>query len=33
MPTELIKRATGSDLTPEPYLNYLRTKFGEIYEL
>ncbi len=33
MPTELIKRATGRDLTPEPYLNYLRRKFGEIYEL
>ena len=33
MPTELIKRATGSDLTPEPYLNYLRSKFGEIYSL
>jgi carboxypeptidase Taq len=33
MPTELIKRASGRDLTPEPYLNYLRRKFGEIYAL
>jgi len=33
MPTELIKRATGSDLAAEPYLNYLRRKFGEIYAL
>lgn len=33
MPTELIKRATGRDLTPEPYLHYLRSKYGEIYQL
>jgi carboxypeptidase Taq len=33
MPKELIKRATGRDLTPEPYLAYLRSKFGEIYAL
>jgi carboxypeptidase Taq len=33
MPTELIKMATGRDLTPEPYLKYLRSKYGEIYKL
>jgi carboxypeptidase Taq len=33
MPTELIKLATGRDLTPEPYLKYLRNKYGEIYKL
>lgn len=31
LPRELLQRATGSDLTPEPYLRYLREKFGEIY--
>jgi len=30
-PRDLIKRATGADLTPEPYLRYLETKFGAIY--
>jgi len=30
-PRDLIKRATGTDLTPEPYLRYLETKFGAIY--
>ncbi len=33
MPAELIKMATGKDLTPEPYLKYLRSKYGEIYKL
>lgn len=33
LPAELIRRATGSDLTVEPYLRYLRTKFGELYGL
>jgi carboxypeptidase Taq len=28
---DLIKRATGADLSPEPYLAYLQQKFGEIY--
>ena len=30
-PMELLERATGSGLSAEPYLRYLRTKFGEIY--
>ncbi len=30
---ELVKRVTGSDVTIEPYINYLRTKYGELYEL
>ncbi|HZU13494.1 MAG TPA: carboxypeptidase M32 [Chloroflexota bacterium] len=32
-PNTLIERATGSPLTIEPYLQYLRTKFGELYRL
>lgn len=32
-PSELITRATGSPLRIEPYVSYLRTKFGELYEL
>lgn len=32
-PQELVQRVTGSKITPEPYLNYLRGKFGEIYNL
>lgn len=31
LPREILRRATGGDLTVEPYLRYLRTKFGEIY--
>ena len=31
LPDELIQRATGGPLQTEPYLRYLRTKFGEIY--
>ncbi|MDQ7849667.1 MAG: carboxypeptidase M32 [Armatimonadota bacterium] len=30
-PQDLLQRATGSRLTPEPYLRYLWVKFGEIY--
>src|SRR5690606_27193964 len=30
---ELIERATGSALTIEPYMAYLRTKYGELYSL
>ena len=30
-PMELLERITGSGLAAEPYLRYLRTKFGEIY--
>lgn len=32
-PVELIKRITGEGLSAEPYLAYLRRKFGEIYGL
>jgi carboxypeptidase Taq len=32
-PMELLERVTGQRLTAEPYLTYLRTKFGEIYAL
>lgn len=30
---EIVKRATGQDLTIEPYIRYLRTKYGELYRL
>ncbi len=32
-PCELIPKATGKPLTTEAYLHYLKSKFGEIYEL
>jgi carboxypeptidase Taq len=32
-PQALLTRATGSGLTPEPYLRYLREKFGDIYRI
>ena len=32
-PQDLLRLATGSALTPEPYLRYLQEKFGEIYGL
>lgn len=32
-PMELIERVTGAPLSPEPYLRYLKGKFGEIYRL
>ncbi len=28
---ELVQRITGSKINPEPYVRYLRTKYGEIY--
>jgi carboxypeptidase Taq len=31
-PQELVERITGSKIDPAPYLRYLRTKFGEIYQ-
>ncbi|HEU5300503.1 MAG TPA: carboxypeptidase M32 [bacterium] len=31
LPREILRRATGSELTVEPYLRYLDRKFGEIY--
>ena len=30
---ELIERVTGGPLTIKPYISYLNTKFGELYEL
>ena len=30
---ELVERATGSPITIEPYIRYLRTKYGELYSL
>ncbi len=32
-PTELLEAVTGSPLTAQPYLSYLESKFGEIYNL
>ncbi len=32
-PKDILKQATGSELTPEPYLRYLHEKFREIYGL
>ncbi len=31
-PAELVQRATGKPLDTAPYLNYLHTKFGELYD-
>jgi carboxypeptidase Taq len=31
LPEDLIRKATGRPLTVEPYVRYLKTKFGEIY--
>lgn len=33
LPAELIRRVTGGDLTIEAYIRYLKTKYGELYEL
>ena len=30
-PQEIMLKATGSKITPEPYIKYLKTKYGEIY--
>ncbi|MCA9958236.1 MAG: carboxypeptidase M32, partial [Anaerolineales bacterium] len=30
---ELIERVTGAPLTIQPYINYLHTKYGELYKL
>jgi carboxypeptidase Taq len=32
-PNGLLKRATGSAMTMQPYLDYLRGKYGELYRL
>lgn len=31
--SELVERVTGGPLSTEPYLGYLRTKYGELYQL
>lgn len=33
LPHELIKRVTGGPLRIEPYIKYLKTKYGELYKL
>jgi len=33
LPAELVQKVTGERLTAGPYLNYLRTKYGELYNL
>jgi carboxypeptidase Taq len=30
---EIVERATGSSLTIEPYIHYLKTKYGELYNI
>lgn len=30
---ELVKKVTGGDLTIQPYIQYLKTKYGELYSL
>ena len=32
-PQELVQKVTGSKIDPAPYVKYLRTKYGEIYNL
>jgi carboxypeptidase Taq len=32
-PQEIMLKATSSKITPEPYMAYLKTKYGEIYDL
>ena len=32
-PQVLVKEVTGSTITPEPYMQYLQTKYSEIYKL
>jgi len=32
-PQELVQKITGSRITPEPFIKYLNSKFGEIYGL
>jgi carboxypeptidase Taq len=33
LPPELERRVSGRPLEPQPYLRYLKTKYGEIYGL
>ena len=32
-PNEIVKRATGAAMSMQPYLDYLRGKYGELYRL
>jgi len=32
-PDDIVERATGSPMRMEPYLAYLRGKYGELYQL
>jgi carboxypeptidase Taq len=32
-PQELVQKVTGSRITPEPYLRYLKMKYSDIYKL
>jgi carboxypeptidase Taq len=32
-PDELVERTTGGPMSTEPYLAYLRAKYGELYQL
>ncbi len=32
-PAHLAERITGSSLRPEPFLNYVEQKYGELYQL
>jgi carboxypeptidase Taq len=32
-PQELVQKVTGSRITPEPFIKYLKTKYGAIYNL
>lgn len=32
-PSELIVRVTGGELTIDPYIRYLRRKFGALYSI
>ncbi|MEW6217080.1 MAG: carboxypeptidase M32 [Candidatus Bipolaricaulota bacterium] len=33
LPEDLVKRVTGSGLSAQPFLRYVRAKYGEVYEL
>ena len=33
LPEELVERATGSPLSPAPFLRYLKRKYGELYDV
>ena len=32
-PQDLVQKVTGSRITPEPYVRYLKTKYSDIYGL